>query len=307
MKIFTDSNHIIIHRIQPYLAKMGCRFYPQPAGCDVYLAFVHIKSTNLPTVLRLDGIYYDSDTDYNSRNAGISQAHKLADAVIYQSHFSRSMCEKYLSPRKKEAKPFVIHNGIDNGWCGKFVEHEGTNIIVTAKWRRHKRLQETIQLFLQHHKKYPHSHLHIFGLLHNNIPIKHSNIHYYGHVDRKDFMVHHSMADFTIHLSKKDACPNSVVEAIGAGIPVITTDACGGSTEMCEMTKGCIVCDGDTNSIEPCKPYTDTYNILPKALENNLLDAMQRIENNKYRVELPKELSAEYVAEKYFEVFRSII
>jgi glycosyltransferase involved in cell wall biosynthesis len=216
------------------------------------------------------------------------------------------MCEKYLSPRKKEAKPFVIYNGIDKDWCGEFVEHEGTNIIVTAKWRRHKRLQETIQLFLKHYKKYPHTHLHIFGLLHQNVPVKHQNIHYYGHVDRKDFMGHHAMADFTIHLSKKDACPNSVVEAIGAGIPVITTNACGGSTEMCAMTGGCIICDGDENTIEPCKPYTDAYNVMPPVLEENLLGAMETIEKDKYCVELPKELTAEYVAEKYFEVFKSI-
>lgn len=289
------------------MAKMGCKISHDITGCDVTIGFVHlINGIGLPSVLRLDGIYYDADTNYNSRNSGISQAHAVADAIIYQSEYSKRMCERYLTPSKKSAKKFIIYNGVSKDWCGLHKKIEGDHIIVSAKWRRHKRLKETIDLFKEYVKHFPKATLHIFGLLHDNKIIKHPNILYYGHVDRKDFAYHHSIADFTIHLSKKDACPNSVVEAIGAGIPVITTDACGGSTEMCQMTEGCIIVPGEDKSIEPCYPYRDSYNVISPKVQEGLLDAMIELTEEKRRVVLPEQLTAEYMAEKYMEVFKSI-
>ena len=78
------------------------------------------------------------------------------------------------------------------------------------------------------------------------------------------------LSDVSIQLSKKDSCPNSVVETIGAGIPTITTNTCGGATEMCNLTAGCMVVDGDGlyEDTEPCKPYSDSYNIVSEKLEN---------------------------------------
>jgi glycosyltransferase involved in cell wall biosynthesis len=309
VKVYLEGmgKHIIIQRIESHLRRMGCTIQENnPTGCDVQLSFVHIGRKLMPTVLRLDGIYYDSDTNYNARNSGISAAHQSADSVIYQSNFSRSMCEKYLSPRNPKSHTDVIYNGVMRDWCGTPLPHNGTNIIVQSKWRRHKRLKEIVELFLIHVKKHPETTLHIFGLLHENVQETHPNIKYYGHVERGKFMHHHAQADFTLHLSKKDACPNTVVEAIGANLPVITTNACGGSTEMCKMTVGCIVCDGDVDNIEPCKPYRDSYNILPDKLKTNLLDAMEHLENNKYHVTLPEVLTAEYVAERYFDVFKRL-
>lgn len=311
MKIYIQNGegHVVTQRMIPHWKKMGVstQFY-DIRGCDVQLSFVHVtKGAGLPIVLRLDSIYYDADTNYNARNTGISQAHAVADAVIYQSDYSRRMCEAYLSPRKKNAKTFTIYNGVDKNWCGEHKEIAGDHILVSAKWRRHKRLRETIELFLEYVKFYPKATLHIFGLLHDNKPVKHPNIIYYGHVDRKDFAYHHSIANFTIHLSKKDACPNSVVEAIGAGMPVITTDACGGSTEMCNMTQNCIIIPGEDTSIKPCYPYRDEYNVISPEVKEKLLNAMIVLTEKKPRVELPPQLTAEHMAEKYLEVFKSVI
>jgi len=310
MKIFIENGegHIVTERMTPHWKKMGVTVQCYDTrGCDVHLAFVHLtRGSGLPTVLRLDSVYYDADTNYNARNSGISQAHAIADAIIYQSNSSKQMCERYLTPSKKSAKKFVIYNGVDKDWCGPHKEIAGDHIIVSAKWRRHKRLKETIDLFREYVKYFPKATLHIFGMLHDNVPVKHPNIIYYGHVDRKDFAYHHSIADFTIHLSKKDSCPNSVVEAIGAGLPVITTDACGGSTEMCQMTEGCIIVPGEDKSIEPCYPYRDSYNVISPKVQEGLLDAMIQVTKEKPRVKLPQVLTAEEQAVRYLEVFKSL-
>ena len=66
------------------------------------------------------------------------------------------MCEKFLSPRRTKNYD-IVYNGIDPNWAGSFIEHEGINIVTSAKWRRFKRLKEIIDLFLGFQKTVPNS------------------------------------------------------------------------------------------------------------------------------------------------------
>lgn len=309
LKIFLDNReqHILIKRMTPYFEKFGHSFTLNKKNCDVQLSQIKIsKKTNKPIVLRLDGIYYDKATKYKSRNRLISISHSKANSIIYQSYFSKKMCEVYLK-RRTTLLWDVIYNGIEKNWCGEFKEHDGINIIVSGKWRRHKRLKETIDVFLNYLNYFPMAKLHILGKPHNNILIKHPNIIYYGMVNYKKMAEIYQTGDFFIHLSKKDSCPNAVVEVIGSGMPVITTNACGGSTEICKLTKGCIICKGDNNSIKPCFPYSDEYNKLPKKLYDNLIKAMIKLSIEKYRVDLPDELNIESVTKKYINILEKTI
>lgn len=313
MKIFLDNfeNHITLKRILPYWEKMGHKVFSESArGCDVHLANVLItRYSTLPTCLRLDSIYYDSDTNYKNSNEFLSRAHSTADAIIYQSEYSRRFIEGYLKQRKSSSIYKVIYNGVDKDWCGTPEEHNEPNIILLSKWRRHKRLKEIIELFLDFHNEYPNSYLHILGMLYSNITVKNKNIIYYGMVNRDKIASIFQKSDFSIHLSKRDSCPNSVVEAIGAGVPVITTNNCGGATEMCRITRGCIVVDGDgdyDNDFSPCAYYKDPWNALSPGVFSGVLSAMRKLTEEKTRVEQPKELSAEYQAEQYIKVLEAI-
>ena len=311
MKVYIENykGHISFTRMLPYWKKMGHKFFTNPHGCDVQFGNVRFESdTDLPKCLRIDGIYYDIDTNYNARNDFMNKPHSTADAVIYQSDYSRRLIERYLKKRKPSTIYRVIHNGIEKAWCGKPVQHDGVNIIVLSKWRRHKRLKEIIELFLEFRKEYE-SRLHILGMLHDNIPVKDKNIIYYGMVSRDEVGRVFRESDFSIHLSKRDSCPNSVVESIGAGVPVITTNNCGGATEICKITPGCIVVDGDgdyDNDYAPCAYYKDPWNALLPDVFSGVLSAMKKLTEEKTRVELPKELSAEYTAEQYIKVLEAI-
>lgn len=304
MIILLDNRekHVLIRRMTPYFKKIGHSLTLDRTKCDIQLSQIKIsKKSGKAIVLRLDGVYYNQADGYGRKNKVISVAHGRANAIIYQSHFSRKMCESYLRKRSTNLWE-VIYNGIEKNWCGEFIKHDNINIIASAKWRRHKRLKETIDIFLEYLKHYPKAKLHILGRLHSNKPIKHPNIIYYGMVNYRKMANIYRSGDMFIHLSKKDSCPNAVVEAIGAGMPVITTNACGGSTEMCRLTKGCIVCKGDPNSIRPCMPYSDPYNVLPPKLKTNLVNAMITISKDRRRVELPDELNIETTAKKYIDI-----
>lgn len=310
MKIFLDrgKGHVVLKRMIPIWKKMGHSLHDRPKGCVVHLSFIRFtQKTSLPKVVRIDGIYYNLGRDYKEKNKSISKAHSTADAIIYQSETARIMCKKYLVHRKKGSLYSIIYNGIADDWCGKFVKHTGFNIVVSAKWRRHKRLKETIETFLTCSKLIPEAKLHILGMLHDNKRVKHPSIVYYGMVGERKMGKIFAEGDLSIHLSKKDACPNSVVEAIGAGIPVITTNACGGSAEMCLMTEGCIVCESEKISYKPCTPYKDKYNELPKGLKRCLIGSILQVWSDQRRATLPEQLKISHMAERYIEVMKGVL
>lgn len=312
MKIYIDTGkeHILIKRMLPIWKKLG-HSLDVPDNSDVLLCNIRLanKKLNIPKVQRLDGIYYDKATNYNSRNSVISTTHAIVDGTIYQSYSCKAQAERYLTPRKKSTVFDIIYNGIEENWCG---DHKNTNnfhIVVAAKWRRHKRLKETIDIFLKFLKKVPNSYLHILGDIIQNKVVKNKHIIYYGHLNYKQMASIFQKSNCSIHLSKRDACPNSVVEAIGAGIPVITSTVCGGSTEICDLTKGCIVVDGDIDleDYAPTYPYTDKHNVVSKELTENIIYELYKIYINRPRVKIPKELTIDYCAKSYINFLKVLI
>lgn len=303
MKIFLDSGkHIQIKRLEPVFNEKGSYIYRDPKNCDVQLSLVYLRQkSKLPVVVRLDGIYYDMAIHYKGKNKPISRIHASAKGIIYQSKSCMQMCEKFLKKRTTENYD-IIYNGIDPKWAGKFIEHDGINIVTSAKWRRFKRLSEIINLFITFNKTVPNSKLHILGKLHSNKPISHPNIFYYGMIGFEKMSEIYRIGDMFIHLAKNDACPKTVVEAIGVGMPVITTEACGGATEMAQMTTGCIACKGDPITMNADYVYRDAWNVLPAILKSRILKAMYQIADDKRRVVLPEELHIKTTAEKYLNV-----
>ena len=80
---------------------------------------------------------------------------------------------------------------------------------------------------------------------------------------------------------------------------------------MCEMTPGCLVVPGDDISLKPAPHYTDKYNILPKTLHHNLLQAMTRATEEHHSavsdVIIPDELTAKHMATQYIDFFQEIL
>ena len=313
MKIFVDgSKRAAVRRMFPIWKKMGHSVVENPKEADVQLSVIKINNYGLPTVLRLDGIYYDKADNYNSRNAGISKSHKVADAVVYQSITSKAMCEKYLSKRKTKIYD-VIYNGVNPNEWECFVPHDGINIVSCSKWRRPKRLPEMIELFGEFLNYYPKAKLNILGpLVKKTKLIKHKNVIYHNpnkKISFKEIKEIYKTCDLYLHLCKKDSCPSSVVEAIAAGIPVVTTNACGGATEMCMLTKTteCIIVPGESTSLESDYIYKDPYNKIPDDVKEKFLHSMLSIACNRYRVKLPEELLIETTAGKYIDIMEKII
>jgi len=307
MKIYVDgSKRAAVSRMFPYWKKLGHNVIDKPVGADVQLSVVKINvKRGIPTVLRLNGIYYDKADNYQRRNTEISKSHQTADAVIYQSRFSQAMCERYLSKRSTIICR-VIYNGVEKDW-NNYEDHEEINIVSCAKWRRHKRLPEIIEVFNEFIKTYPNSKLHIIGPMGKGAKqIPHGKVIYYGKLDFEQIKNIYKTGDISIHLSKKDSCPSSVVESIAAGMPVVTTNACGGATEMCDHTDNCCVVNGDEFTTNPDFIYKDPYNKLPKYVKSVLVNEMIYLADTKPRIIHPVHLTIEYTAMKYIEIMEMI-
>jgi len=309
VRIFFDSEqkHVMITRMEPIWNEMGHFLSRSPRVCDVQLSMIRIeKVTRLPIVLRLDGVYYDLATDYTERNSRISDAHAIADGIIYQSGYGKGLCEYYLEKKKASAISRIIPNGIEKR-NPKRRDHKGINIVVASIWRRHKRLKEIIDLFLQFAGKRRDVYLYIIGDLCENVKGNDPRIFYYGQVRYSKIKELYETADLHIHLSKRDNCPNTVLEAIGAGVPVLTTNLCGGATEICGMYNEGYFCYEGEDTFFPVYNYQEEWNELPEGTKTNLLESMEQIlsSGSKFGA-VPDRLNIRTVARKYIEFMEEI-
>lgn len=231
---------------------------------DISLHVVLIEETDVKAkkVLRLDGVWHNIAQDFRAQNGEIRRHLEKADAVVYQSRFSRCIADKYLFPFQGPSE--VIFNGADPSFYSGFrplnktCEHA---FIAHSRWRPHKRLLPIIKSFLQ--AGIPDSGLYIAGDLsrsgvHPDILkrcFSAPNIRYLGILNQEQLAQVLSSCDASIHLCWIDCCPNSVVEAITAGRPVVTNNV-GGTQELVRPSGG-FVCEIDAPwDMSPCDLYS---------------------------------------------------
>lgn len=169
-------------------------------------------------------------------NRASREVQQKSDAIIFQSELSKKMQERFVG-RYFENKPHkIVLNGapLDTFVPGKApYDLEGyPAIAITASFRPGKRLIEGIRL-VEHLKEiYPDVHLHIFGttdilvekaLVEKALP----DVTFHGAVKTEDLISYYAGCDIGISVSLFDPCPNSVVEMLACGLPVLVNSASG--------------------------------------------------------------------------------
>ena len=307
MRILVDGMlRSAITRMFPYWEKWGHKIVDE--NPDVQLSSIKIRQDHrVPTVLRLDGIIYDAAVDWKAENTNIERSYKRANAVIFQSETCMQFAHKYFGRQHSSYDEYIIHNGVDREKWYSPIEHDDQiRIVSCANWRRWKRLPEMIEVFQHFKENYKKSTLYIIGEMRRGAKeILSPDVVYMGKMSPYEIRKFYQVCDLYLHLAKNDSCPSSVVEAIGAGIPVITTNACGGATEM-SMLAGGYVANGDYQSFEPHFLYKDDWNAITAETRNEMAYLM----NEALWFEppdFPQSLHIEYVAEKYIKVMESVL
>ncbi len=196
-------------------------------------------------ILRLDGLYLDSNNtlgDSDTKNKPLHKAYINADGIIFQSEFSRKLFQSFMG--KRNCPQTVIPNGSPVSFSNegpKIKYGFNKTLLCSGNWRAHKRLDCIIEGFLEYGAR--DTGLVIIG----NAPedrINHSNIKFIDRVPTYDLPQYLRGGDAFIHLSWLDNCPNSVVEVLSGGLPVLCTHN-GGTKELVKDNGSVIECEED--------------------------------------------------------------
>jgi glycosyltransferase involved in cell wall biosynthesis len=272
-------------------------------------------------VYRAAAVYYDiNQRKTYGMNHRISRSIKKSDAVVYQSEFSRQMCEGIL--RVSNSNSWVINNGFDTGEFVNVKSYVSKRklFMASGNWNKiSKRLLYIVRGYLN--AKIP-SELLLFGNMsdanlkkiyklvntfnkgkrkitfkHNRFKFKNCLIRIFGNVGFVQMVKYLKAKPVIIHLCYAEACSNSVIEALNFSCPVVCNNI--GSTPEIVNKDGVIAqCD---KPFEFSRRKID-YRINPVAVSRAMRAALRK----KWNIKRP-DLSMETCANKYLSVFESVL
>ncbi|OGV49404.1 MAG: hypothetical protein A2X49_00575 [Lentisphaerae bacterium GWF2_52_8] len=250
----------------------------------------------IPVLLRMDGICHRSDLDFAKENANVASAFAKADGIIYQTEFSKQMCLKYLGTPKTSLSS-VIMNGFELPADFAEIPHPANGhpfVFTAAQWRPHKRLADSIRGFLEWGNK--EAVLFVAGI--DSLPLKDPRVIPLGILSERQMLPYYKHALAFLHLCWLDWCPNTVVESIACGTPVICTS--NGGTKEIVRESGIIIEEAQYDG-EPCLLYKP-----PKVPPQEVAKALEQIKAKAYNA-ARSDLSMQTVAEHYLEMMQRVL
>jgi glycosyltransferase involved in cell wall biosynthesis len=260
-----NSLGVVTGKLAPVFRQMGSEVtFSSKDKWDVCLAFMYEKDPIVfakgKVVQRLDGIYLDNDIQWKESNAPLIRTYRKTNGIIFQSEFSRKVIFKNFGI--PHAPYVVIPNGakIVDGEnseqilrdrlpeLGKIFDTYPNRLVAAAQWRPSKRLGSVISGAEHYFKQNSQACLFILGDVESKIQSKVKDrcnrIFFLGRVEH-DLVSHfYKCASACINLSIMDACPNSVIEAMAHGTPVVVTKH-QGVVELMNETSGYVINDSD--------------------------------------------------------------
>lgn len=295
-----------LQRLSDEFRKQGIIIANASDHCDIALHLSKIKEQIKAKkhIIRYDGVYHNIDQDYISMNQAMAKHMRYADGVIYQSEFSKAMCDCYLG--KFNGKSKIIFNGadIDHYKKVKPIASDKDIFLAVSRWRPHKRLKDIIECFLMADIKdsilYVAGPLEKSGLVPNDIRrYRSSNIKFMGSIDQNILDRYYVSCRASLHLCWFDSCPNSVVEAIAAGHIVISNNV-GGTPELVSRSNG-FVCQIDPSydykPVRLYKPPRFNRDIVANAVRNSINSIT--ISNDFINIKI--------IANQYLKFFKEIL
>lgn len=202
---------------------------------DVSLVFIEPSGGPLAkkVVQRLDGIWF-SPHEFENKNVNIKRLYENADGVIWQSDFDKGMTTRWWKEPKNGK---VIRNGINAEPIKKFSipaldqlrQQYEMLFVCSSNWHPQKRLLDNISLYKHLRNFYNSAALIVMGS--NPVKVADPHIFYTGPQPHEVCLEVFSAANWMIHLAWLDHCPNTVVESLSQGTPVICSEH-GGTKEL---------------------------------------------------------------------------
>lgn len=252
-------------------------------SCDLEFALIQFKKNKKkPTLLRLDGIYFNTLQDYDLQNQPIEYAYRNSDHVVFQSNFNKILTEKWFGPKQNSS---VIHNSPDvdfiskvntNGW-DKILDKNIEVWSCASSWRPHKRLEDNIKFFIENSPKKS-----VFLIAGDNADINlinkynrlsNNRIKYLGNLNYYSLISLYKRSTKFLHLAYLDHCPNVVVDAQACNCEIVCSST-GGTHEIVSNGLVLVEKEWDFSPINLYNPpkldFKKIKSIKSKKLEKNI-------------------------------------
>ncbi len=254
---FPQQHHVggpatFMYNLRTYLDEVKFPYHPTyQAGDHIFFPISYdlhqleqIKADGGKIIQRLDGIYYPSKhgETYQKLNQDIKKIYQsYADAIIFQSHYSQQQCEAMFGPAPANMTK-IIYNGANQKifhprkkiWRLSSKKH----FISTGNFRNLDMIEPMILACDQLWSQSVNFTLHLVGPIANDQLqpfFQRPYLKYHGSVDLPVLAKLLSQADLFIYSHLNPPCPNSVIEALSTGLPVVGFDS-GAMKELCHFS-----------------------------------------------------------------------
>lgn len=210
-------------------------------------------------VARFDGVYHPglSSSDgrwYWAKNWPMRVIHRLSDHVVYQSQFSQASCERMLGRRVGPTS--TIYNGVVVA-APRQPRPASTplQLVTSSAWHRRDQVEPLLRGVVLLNEPVD---VHVFGRVtpaakkYFSRTWPHVSLHVYGQQPQAVWLAQLAAADIFI-FADQSACPNAMLEALGAGVPVVAYDR-GSASELIVSGQS-----GEIVPLSPHDPWRDSY------------------------------------------------
>ena len=202
-----------------------------------------LRICNIPIVLNQNGVFYPawSPRDWRQQNHIMSLAYHKADYVFWQSEFCRRCADRFLGIRSKPGE--VLFNAVDTSYfspCSIKTSRPFT-FLLTGKISKHLeyRLSSSIDGLAIARKSGLDARLLVAGWLENPSRLVEiasnsgvlDHVIYTGPYSQSEAPRIYNSADAYVMTKYMDPCPNTVLEAMSCGLPILYS-ARGGVPEL---------------------------------------------------------------------------
>ena len=211
-----------------------------------------IKKRKIPIIHNQNGVFYPAwfDGDWRAENKRMAGAYHLADYVFWQSEFCKRSADQFLGKRNGPGE--ILFNGVDTRrFCPSEKHSAGGRFrfLVSGKIGRHLayRVEESIEALSIVHKQGLNAELVVAGWLDEEVLktskrlINQLNITDYvvftGSYSQEQAPEIYRSSNVYLMTKHNDPCPNTVLEAMASGLPVIYSES-GGVPELVESSAG---------------------------------------------------------------------
>jgi glycosyltransferase involved in cell wall biosynthesis len=202
-----------------------------------------IKKRNGKIIQRLDGIWYPEKHghEYKEMNRYVRDIYiNYADHVVFQSQYSRRQCFEMLGEIAEE-RYSLIYNGVDKSIFYPDPEHttaEKFKIVTTGNFRNADMIEPVVKAldilsndyYFEFNLIGPIRNNHLSSLLNRDWIVCH------GPKNREQIATMLRKMNLFVYSHLNPPCPNSVLEAISTGLPVVGFDS-GSMSELCHFSK----------------------------------------------------------------------